>query len=324
MDLTTLDDMVLQYLNSSLAPSTMKTYGATQKPYLTYCSSVSVFPVPLREQVLCQFVSSLAKDGLKHTSIKTYLSGIRNLQIRAGLGDPFKRTQPLLELVLWGIKMEQTNKSPQPTRSRLPITPVILAGIRGVWEQDCTNKDHIMLWAACFTCFFVFLCSGEITVPSAKEYDTGAHLSYGDVTLDSVSEPSCVQVRIKASKTDPFRQGVSVFLGATSNKLCPVAAVAAYLAVCPTSPGPFFLIQSGQPLTLSLFVNRVKETLDGAGIDSWRYSGHSFRIGAASTAAVRGVEVSLIKTLGRWKSSAYLLYVRIPTKKLANLSKTLS
>ena len=83
-----------------------------------------------------------------------------------------------------------------------------------------------MLWAACCTCFFGFLRSGEITVPSAGEYDPGAHLSYGDVTLDSRESPTMAQVNIKASKTDPFRKGVSIYIGRTNNGLCPVAALA--------------------------------------------------------------------------------------------------
>ena len=41
-------------------------------------------------------------------------------------------------------------------------------------------------------CYFGFLRSGEVTVPSLKEYDGGAHLSEGDVSLDSVKSPKMV------------------------------------------------------------------------------------------------------------------------------------
>ena len=71
-------------------------------------------------------------------------------------------------------------------------------------------------------------------MPSAKDYDPGAHLSFGDVLLDSTVDPQVAQVNIKASKTDPFRKGVSVFLGRTGSVLCPVLALAANLA----SQGP--------------------------------------------------------------------------------------
>ena len=40
-------------------------------------------------------------------------------------------------------------------------------------------------------------------------------------------------------------------------------------------------------------------------LEASEFAGHRFRIGAATTAAARGVEDSLIKTLGHWESSAY-------------------
>ena len=50
----------------------------------------------------------------------------------------------------------------------------------------------------------------------------------------------------------------------------------------------------------------VRDALGRAGVECCQYCGHSFRIGAATTAAARGIEDSLIKTLGKWKSLAYL------------------
>ena len=324
MDVSSLDAMVQFYLRSALAPSTQRTYSSAQKRYLVFCSTSSLAPLPLSDSTLCRYVAHLAREHIKHKSIKTYLSALRNLQIMAQMGDPFRNTFSLLEQVLNGIKREQAKSGSLKSRERLPITPEILRHIRRVWERNSTHPDMIMLWAACCTCFFGFLRCGEITVPSVQEFDPGYHLSYGDVRLDSTTQPSVVDVNIKASKTDPFRQGVRIYLGKTDNDLCPVAAVAAYLASRSITPGPFFHFQNGAPLTRSSFVSRVTQALTTAGIDSSKYSGHSFRIGAASTAAARGIDDSLIKTLGRWKSSAYLLYVRIPRERLASLCPVLS
>ena len=62
----------------------------------------------------------------------------------------------------------------------------------------------------------------------------------------------------------------------------------------------------------------MRTALGSSGVDASKYSGHSFQIGAATTAALVGIEDSLIKTLGRWESAAYfkLLYIRVPRDRL--------
>ena len=59
------------------------------------------------------------------------------------------------------------------------------------------------------------------------------------------------------------------------------------------------------------------------GLDYSNYHGHSFRIGAATSAAAAGIPDHAIKMLGRWDSSAYLLYVRTPPAQLAGYSASL-
>ena len=53
-------------------------------------------------------------------------------------------------------------------------------------------------------------------------------------------------------------------------------------------------------------MRKVREALGPWGIDEKKYSGHSFRIGAATTAAAAGIEDSLIKTLGRYPGINWL------------------
>ena len=115
----------------------------------------------------------------------------------------------------------------------------------------------------------------------------------------------------------------SGFVGRANSDLCRVAAVLSYLTCRGTGPGPLFVLEGGQGLTRSRFVSLVRSALDKVGVDQSAYCGHSFRIGAATTAAARGIEDSVIKTLGRWESLAYLQHVRIPRRQLVGYSSLL-
>ena len=110
------------------------------------------------------------------------------------MGDPFGKTFLFLEQVLNGIKRDQAKSGGLQSRERLPITPEILRHIRQVWAKDSSHPDMIMLWAACCTCFFGFLRSGEITVPSQQEYDSGYHISHGNVRVDNATHPQSLKL----------------------------------------------------------------------------------------------------------------------------------
>ena len=228
-----------------------------------------------------------------------------------------------LGLVLWGIRSTQS-KNRSSGRTRLPITPPILRKIRKVWNEDPTNFDCIMLWAASTLCFFGFFRSGEITTMSDSSYDPRSHLSLDDIAVDNPAAPSILQVHLKVSKTDPFRKGIDVYIGRTNNDLCPVAAMMAYLAVRGNTPGALFRFKDGRLLSRFRFVERIRAALARSGLDHLKYAGHSFRSGAATTAAQCGLNDATIKLLGRWQSCAYLLYVKTPRHVLASLSSKLS
>ena len=55
----------------------------------------------------------------------------------------------------------------------------------------------------------------------------------------------------------------------------------------------------------------LRSILKGAGVPG-NYSSHSYRIGAATSAALAGVPDRVIKVLGRWFSDCYVRYIRTP------------
>ena len=144
------------------------------------------------------------------------------------------------------------------------------------------------------------------------------------MSIDSLTTSQTLQVRLKSSKTDLFRTGVEVFVGRTYCSLCPVTAVLDYLTGWGSALGPLFIFTNRKQLICACFVAEVKVALSWAGVDSVCYSGYSFRSGAATTAARQGIGGATIKMLGRWRSSAYQVYIKTTRAQLAKVSQTLA
>ena len=118
--------------------------------------------------------------------------------------------------MLRGVKRSEAEKG-LVSQERLPITPHILRQLWEVWAPEGQLWDTKLIWAASTLCFFAFLRAGELCMPSTTSYDPNVHLSMRDITVDDPLSSS-----VKQSKTDPFRKGVSLSIGRTGTKLCPV------------------------------------------------------------------------------------------------------
>jgi hypothetical protein len=124
-----LDDLVGQYIDASISPATKCTYAAGQRRYLKFCMSTGVLPLPLTEGHLSRYVAHLAEEGLKHTSIKGYLSAlIRRMQ---GVGDPFQASWPRLETTLKGAGKDRLHEAEEETPNQTPDSETECGGKRG-------------------------------------------------------------------------------------------------------------------------------------------------------------------------------------------------
>jgi len=171
---------------------------------------------------------------------------------------------------------------------------------------------------------FIFLWLSQAAAPKVGEFDPHVYLCQGDIWVDSHKNPTFLQIQIKASKTDPFlRHGVTVYVRATGAELCPVTAIINYMMTRGTKPGPSFIRSDGSYMTRDYFVTAVRAALSEAGFAAKNYAGHSFWIGAATTAAQQGLQDSLIKTLGTWQSLAYTRYIRTPRDTLTKVARAL-
>ena len=271
------------------------------------------------EDLFMYFVSHCSTNlNLQFKTIKLYLCGIRRAYIEHGLGDPFilPGNLPMLQLqqVLRGIKKCQ----PQLCKPRLPITYEILSQFVAIMDRGFFGKylDALMKSACCVS-FFGFLRRGEFTSPTSK-FDNSTGLTRLDILFNNLYEDLVTELHLvlQSSKTDPFRQGIIIKLFRTSGAICPIQNTIAFLRLRDSSShlahgvAPLFAMPNGEPLTRNLFINMLNQLCRACGLNPLLYSGHSLRIGAATSAAKQNVANHLIQVLGRWSSDCYKTYIK--------------
>ena len=186
------------------------------------------------------------------------------------------------------------------------------------------SSAYLMIWAAMTLAFFGFHCLGKLTCNC--KFNSSAHLTKDNIAFHpgkGLEHPSFMTVHITETNTDPFRKGHTITVGSIESPLCPIFAMKKYLSQRSQTIGPLFIHTSGKPLMKQTLTLETQTLLTQAGFNATKYAGHSYRIGAATTAAFAKLATWLIKTLGRWSSDCFKQYIKTPISTLSGVSATL-
>ena len=193
------------------------------------------------------------------------------------------------------------------TDHRLPIDKAMLGKLLGALEHTCRTKREHYLYQAMFTlAFHAFLRIGEMTVGSISVVNPNRI----HVQQLAVSERSMAVkfASYKHSKGQPFNLTIQAGMPGE----CPVEVMRKYLAIRGTIAGPLFTMTSESPIpvTRAQFNTQLRLCLAFCRYPTTQFTSHSFRIGAATTAAAQGLTDAQIRQLGRWNSDAFKKYIR--------------
>ena len=190
---------------------------------------------------------------------------------------------------------------------RLPLTSDLLA------RCICTLRSgylssHIdkVLESMFLLAFYGFLRCSEFTAPS-HVYQPTRHAFLSDISIQSADT---LIFHLKLSKTNQFGQPQPINLFRLDSFLSPYEPICNYvtsiLANQASPQDPLFISETGQVATRFWFHHHFCQILSRSGIPRELYSGHSFRIGAASTASRQGIPDHTIKNPRPLSSPAYL------------------
>ena len=291
-------DIVSRAIQGSVAPKTWLCYAASWKSWLSFAEGLGVSDGRPSEGSLLAFVASLMEQSFSFSHISKTLAGISFFcRLR---GFPPCTAYFSVKQALKGYK--RAHFVPDDRRS---ISLDLLGKLCEIASSVCFSGFESLLFRTAFVLAFHGALRISELLPKSKRGGSG-------ILVDHVRvDPTGIQLWLSRSKTDALGKGVGIRLAANNDKsICPVDTVSRFLSIRPPVPGLFLVHQNGGPLTKYQFDAVLHKCLKNLGLQNMRISSHSFRIGAASEAARRGVCESAIKEMGRWKSNCFRIYVR--------------
>ena len=299
--------MVKKEILNGLARSSAAKYAYAQRTFASFCSHLGAHPVPCTAGTLARYVvwlkhhKALGPDAIRgHVAAVRHLHTVNGHILRAD-GDP------RVAMVKRGAC-----KRTGPRDSRLPVTYRILARMVGK-PPDWSDFDHRLFLAGAMVAYAGFFRISELCFAKGSKEFKGIRLE------DVKPEGDMLCLTLRTSKTDRENAGTKVFIKPWPDSPCPVATLKHYLLVRPRTSQdcPLLVLQDGKPLSGQKFRGMLKKRCKEVGCIG-SYNAHSLRIGAASDASRKGLAGHVIQLMGRWRSLAFMTYVRPTGQDLAN------
>ena len=289
-----------QLAQNALSTQSRTAYSRSWNLLTQFCMA-SFLPteLPVSPATIALFIAHLYHARYAPASVVSILSAIGYVHKLKGFEDP--SSVFLIQKMVQGYRKEGCGSD-----NRLPIDKAILGRLMCSLPFTCPSPQITRLYQAMFSlAFHAFLRVGEMTAQSQSKQNPHLlqvdQLSLGHTSL-VVSFSS-----YKHSQGQTFNLTVQ---GNSSSLACPVKAMREFLKDRGNGSGPLFCLSPGKPITRSQFNDNLRKALSFCKLSKVTFKAHSFRIGAATTAAAQGLSDSQIRQLGRWKSDAFKKYIR--------------
>ena len=208
---------------------------------------------------------------------------------------------------------------------KLPRDPCTIDTLTRILEKlDPNDPRDAAIIACCTSLYYGIARSGELTVPNLKAFKPSDHVKILDVR-ETLSEGGARLTSTHIPKTKANRtQGEDIFWAKQGGPTCPEAALENHIRINNPQPHEHLFAYTFRgkrcPLTKPIFTQRITEAAREAGIPPLQ--GHAFRIGGTLEYLLRGYSFKTVKVKGRWKSDAFLTYLRRHAEVMAPYMQT--
>lgn len=283
-----------KYVNNAKSDNTIKSYRSDWRHFVEWCEKFGLPSRPTDEETYALYLSSLALEGKKASTIQRRISAITQAHTLVGFDSP---TTTRIKTVWAGIRRMhgavETGKLPitiDTLKEMINVLPDKLIGVR----------DRALLL---------------IGFSGAFRRSELVNLDVKDIEISREG----LTIKVRKSKTDQEGRGevIGVPYG-SKEETCPVKAYLSWLDASNVQLGPIFrsINRHGQvsdkrlsDRAVALIVKRYIELI---GLDDSKYAGHSLRSGLATTAAMLGKSERSIMNQTRHRSEAMVRkYIRM-------------
>lgn len=307
-------DRVKEVLSHAYADSTRETYAAGLLAFHVFCNQKAVpeqMRAPASTDLIASFVATLA-GAYAGSTIRNYVSGVRAWHILNRL--LWELDKPTMDTILKAADIDTPASSKRSTRP--PITVAMLAAFRD--KLDLMNSRDAAIWACAVCAFYGVARLGELTVKKVRGADTKKMVRPHHYAMhqtdrhgNKVNSLFIPFTKAAGSKGEPISF-------AKQNGLTdPEEAMDNHLRVNKPADSEhlFTHVFNGRrtPLSKYIFLERIKGIARTLAPEDPAFSqvfGHSFRIGGTLEYLLRGIPFQVVKTMGRWASDSFQLYLR--------------
>jgi len=177
--------------------------------------------------------------------------------------------------------------------------------------MDLHSPRDTAIFACIVTTFYSISHLGEFTVPALKKFSPMEHITPSHLSLiKDCNGLEVLVLHLPRTKCAPNGEDTQCVL--ISHLTSPLAWINNHLSI--NTPGPNDHLfawnhpKGLQPLTKSEVTNRIHEIIRQYGLLDLK--GHSLHIGGTLHYLLQGTPFNVIKTMGRWSSDSFTLYLR--------------